>query len=374
MISVLVAGDFVPYERTIPLVEQNCFDEIFGTTTKITKDVDYSIVNFESPVVLNKAFRIIKTGPNIKCSKKALEAVRFAGFNCVTLANNHFYDYGDIGVKDTIEACSSLEIDYVGGGNNIDEANRILYKKIKDKVVAIINVCENEWSIASESHGGSAPLNFVSVYNNIQLAKDQADFILLIIHGGTEHYNLPSLRMQENYRFFIDAGADAVVNHHQHCYSGYEIYKNKPIFYGIGNFCFDLGRDAPNFWKTGFLVKLFFDKDISFDLIPYLQCDKSPNVSYEVDFSEFRKELEVLNKIILDKNQLKLKFKQLAEKESRNYLINFEPFKNRLISSLQYRNILPLMCGKQKLRVIYALNRCESHRDLLFEIIKNRIK
>lgn len=43
--------------------------------------------------------------------------------------------------------------------------------------------------------------------------------------------------MQEIYRFFVDIGADAVINHHQHCYSGYEVYKEKPIFYGLGNFC-----------------------------------------------------------------------------------------------------------------------------------------
>lgn len=52
------------------------------------------------------------------------------------------------------------------------------------------------------------------------------------MHGGHEHYQLPSLRMQETYRFFIDAGADVVVNHHQHCFSGYEIYNNKYIFMG----------------------------------------------------------------------------------------------------------------------------------------------
>jgi poly-gamma-glutamate synthesis protein (capsule biosynthesis protein) len=48
--------------------------------------------------------------------------------------------------------------------------------------------------------------------------------------------------MVETYRFFIEAGADAVVNHHQHCICGYEVYKGKPIFYGLGNFCFDWAK------------------------------------------------------------------------------------------------------------------------------------
>ena len=42
--------------------------------------------------------------------------------------------------------------------------------------------------------------------------------------------------MKETYRFFVDCGADAVINHHQHCYSGYEYYKDKFICYGLGNF------------------------------------------------------------------------------------------------------------------------------------------
>ena len=63
--------------------------------------------------------------------------------------------------------------------------------------------------------------------------------------------------MMETYRFFIEVGADAVVNHHQHCFSGYEIYKNKPIFYGLGNFSFD-GIGSGDRWSSGYIVTLNF--------------------------------------------------------------------------------------------------------------------
>ena len=54
--------------------------------------------------------------------------------------------------------------------------------------------------------------------------------MFLILHGGIEHYQLPSPRMKKWYRHIIDLGASAIVNHHQHCFSGYELYNGKPIF------------------------------------------------------------------------------------------------------------------------------------------------
>lgn len=64
--------------------------------------------------------------------------------------------------------------------------------------------------------------------------------------------------MVDTYRFFIDAGADAVINHHQHCISGYEHYQGKPIFYGIGNFFFPpIFKHTPKSWNEGYMVTLF---------------------------------------------------------------------------------------------------------------------
>ena len=59
----------------------------------------------------------------------------------------------------------------------------------------------------------------------------------MIVHGGHECYNLPSPRMQKQYLFYADQGADIVVGHHTHCISGYEVYKGVPIYYSLGNFC-----------------------------------------------------------------------------------------------------------------------------------------
>lgn len=273
MISILIAGDYSPMGRVQAAIDKGDFKAVFSEVEKFNASVDYSIVNFETTVADESDSPIYKCGPNLKCSAKSIEALRYAGFDMVTLANNHFYDYGDSSIEKSFAAIEANGLDSVGAGRNIDEASKTFYKKIKDKTVAIINCCEHEFSIATKNHGGCNPLNPIQQYYAIKEAREKADYVIVIVHGGHEHFQLPSLRMKETYRFFIDTGADAVVNHHQHCFSGYEYYKNKPIFYGLGNFCFDEGEDNNDLWYEGYALELGLDEnEIKIKLHPYKQC------------------------------------------------------------------------------------------------------
>ena len=227
----------------------------------VTSEADYNIINMEAPIVSGEGTPITKNGSNLKVNSCAIDALKWASFDCVTLANNHFYDYGEKGVKDTLIACRERCIDYVGAGLNLTEASQTLYKEIHGKTFAIINCCEHEYSIAAENSGGSNPINPIQQYYAINEAKKQADHVIVICHGGIEFFQYPTPRMVEWYRFFIDVGADAVINHHQHCYSGYEIYNGKPIFYGLGNFCFDRFDKRNSSWNNGYLVELIFEGD-----------------------------------------------------------------------------------------------------------------
>ena len=98
--------------------------------------------------------------------------------------------------------------------------------------------------------------------------------------GGHEMYNLPSPRMKETYRFFVDAGADTVIGHHTHCISGYEIYHKSPIFYSLGNFIFDSKSPKKSSWFIGFAVcfKLSQNTKVSFDIIPFEQCHQQAGI------------------------------------------------------------------------------------------------
>ncbi|MCS2815130.1 CapA family protein [Bacteroides ovatus] len=175
---------------------------------------------------------------------------------------------------------------------------RILYIESEGRKLAIINCCENEFSVATESTAGSNPLLPIQQFYKIQEAKENADYVLVIVHGGIEHYQLPTSRMIETYRFFIDAGADAVVNHHQHCYSGYERYKSKPIIYGLGNLLFDNPNCRNGIWNDGYMVELNFEaEEIEFSLHPYTQCNEEPTIRLmtENQKNQFERSIEELN-------------------------------------------------------------------------------
>ena len=129
-------------------------------------------------------------------------------------------DFGTVGVQNTLQAVDAVGLDHMGGGMNLSDASAVLYKEIKGVKIAFVNCCEHEFSIATDTSAGANPLNVVQLWYTIREAKSVANKVIVIVHGGHELFQLPSPRMQETYRFFVDAGASAVINHHQHCYSG----------------------------------------------------------------------------------------------------------------------------------------------------------
>ena len=103
--KILVAGDYCPKGRVAELFESEEYEKVLGEVKGIIKQVDFSLVNLECPVTYGTEKPIGKVGPNLCCSRRGIKALSQIGFGCVTIANNHIYDYGDEGVKNTICAC-----------------------------------------------------------------------------------------------------------------------------------------------------------------------------------------------------------------------------------------------------------------------------
>ena len=362
---VIIAGDFAPRHILAKQVKERKFQEIFPEKLVcIIKSADYSLVNFESPIIEKDFKPIKKCGPNLGCTPDAADVIKYAGFTAVTMANNHIFDYGTDGLYKSIECCKNVGLDVVGVGKNLQEAERTLYVDIAGKKLAVINCCEHEFSIATDTTGGANPLNPIRQYYCIQEAKKKADYVLVIVHGGHEHYQLPSPRMQETYRFFIDAGVDAVVNHHQHCYSGYEIYNGKPIFYGLGNFCFDWEGTPTREWTEGYMVEIDFNKDIAFKIHPYCQYGDEDIINLLADDS-FNDSINKLNGIIGNPEFLKnssLDYYNRSKDEIASFL---EPIRNRYIRGLQNRGLLPKLMNNEWLPILANAFMCEAHKDKL---------
>lgn len=370
--KILIAGDFYPRGVVLELVEQERYEAVLGDVAPIIRKSDYSIVNFECAVVEGSEKPIEKYGPNLKCTGQAIKALLYAGFDCVTLANNHFRDFGDDGCISTIDELDHAGIDHVGGGKNLEEAQQTLYKIIGGVKVAIINICEHEFSIATNTTAGSSPLDPIDNYYQIRVARTHADYVIVIVHGGHEHYQLPSPRMKKTYRWFVEMGADAVINHHQHCYSGYEVYKNKPIFYGIGNFCMPSRKGfSLQSFNEGFMVELDIT-EMSINLIPYFQCYNNSSIVLMKDEQEkqFYSYLENLNSIILDDDALINEFEKWCNRRKPFYDFLLSPYpSNKFLRYMYRKGFLPKMRLPRKRLELKNYIECESHYDVFKKIL-----
>ena len=383
--KILIAGDFCPRARVETLFEKGRYADVLGDARALIRGADFSIVNLECPVVQGGERPREKKGPNLCCSPRGVEALSWAGFSCVTLANNHLLDYGAEGVRATLESCAGEGLWTVGGGMSREEASRTMYKEIGGETLAVINCCEHEFSIARPSpsggicgEAGANPLDPVRQYYAIKEARREADHVLVIVHGGDEHWPLPSLRMQETYRFFVDAGADGVVNGHQHCFSGYEVYKGKPIFYGLGNFCFDAGRGekVPATWNEGLMVELLMGEDCCreggelFRIYPYEQCGEEARVRM-VEASRLEARLEELNGVICDRELLSGRQWEHYGGNRGRYLEMLEPLGWGLFRRMRRRGWLPSMVSKRRRLMARDYVGCESHRERLIYHLEN---
>lgn len=373
MIKITIAGDFATTDRgESAVLAKTAFSE---EIVRLFQQSDLSIVNLEEPIALDKRKAIKKVGPNLSTIKESIPYLKECGIDVVTLANNHFLDYGKHGAETTIKLLKDNNLDYVGAGLTDNEKRRIYYHSDGDTRIAILNYCEYEFSIANGY--GCNHMNPFVVYEDILEAKSKADVTIVITHGGHEGYNKPSPRMQELYRFFISAGADVVINHHQHCYSGYEEYKNGYIYYGLGNLFFDhqVVKKHEKGWNEGFILELIIEKRIIKDInrYPYRQCVGN-NVAVELlkgdVINEFERDLDSLNKIVNNLELLTDNFQVFVEQQKKNYLTSFSPYTGRILKALCRRSLLPSFITKKKKLEYLNLFQCESHHDVCRTLLK----
>ena len=362
-VKIFITGDVMPcIERSEAFADASA--EIFREVKTFVSSADIAITNLEAPIIKDTKTPIKKSGPNLYTNETTIKSLKEIGFNLFTLANNHFFDQGQQGVENTLDTCRQYGIEYVGGGKDINEARKVLYKEVNGKCIAIINVCEHEFSIANTAHGGSNPLDLIHIQEDITSARNKANYIVVIVHGGVEMFQLPTPRMKRWYRHFIDLGVDTILNHHQHCVNGYELYKGKPIFYGLGNFYFPRRKQKSrnDLWDYGYAVMLTIDNEVSFELIPYTQDINGIKLC---DTMEFNNEIERLNHIITNDDLLQQKFDEFVTKGETNIMLNFIPsfLRNRVFDAFVRKVLGGRIYKDKQLYSLKNLLTCESHHE-----------
>lgn len=369
-IKILFTGDFCPHNRIEQLSKQGNYAAIFNDFMDVFQGTDLNVTDVECPLTESKK-RIPKTGPYQWAAPHTIGILKYANIGLATMANNHIMDCNAEGAIDTINVCKEAGLATVGIGSTEAERRKPFSINIKGKRIAIINFAENEFITSSGGEMGVNPLHLVNNYYDITEAKKEHDIVLLMVHGGNEFYALPSPRIKETYRFFIDIGADAVISNHTHCFSGYEVYNGKPIFYSLGNFIYDWPERVHTDWNHGFVVILKIADKIDFDIIPLKQNNEVPGV-FHLDEKEkilFDEKLAQLSAVISDDKKLGAAFDVYCSSVKRMYDAFIEPNFGKTIASLRARGFFPKLMSKRKRLLLLNLARCEAHRDVLLNLL-----
>lgn len=184
-----------------------------------------------------------------------------AGFNVLSVANNHVGDWGRIAYTDTLSRLKENEILYTGGGNNIAEAEAPAIIEKYGMKIGFLGFSDKgpDWLKATENNPGLLIASNPRFDEIIQNASKQVDYLVVSFHFGEEYQNKHNERQEYLAHKAVDAGAKFVIGAHPHVIEDTEIYKNSYIAYSLGNFIFDQSWSEPT--MKGMLLKIKLNRD-----------------------------------------------------------------------------------------------------------------
>lgn len=340
---------------------------ISGELELLLNNSDVNVVNFEAPVK-TKAKPIKKSGPNHSQSIDSPEWLESHGFNLISLANNHTFDYGEEGLVKTINSFNKAKV--IGAGTYNDAYQRYITTTEDGLKICFIAGTHAEFGTLTDTQNsyGTAWCFSPEFERNIR-EKENIDFLIIINHAGIEYMKHPLPEWRETYKKWIDMGADAVIASHPHIPQGWENYKGKPIFYSLGNFCFQKDKANKEHWYESLCVSLTIEKGKE------MQCEVKP-VIYDQDTGyisennapDFASYIQTLNNELKNDDTYYEYVNHYVKKIYKNYINNFT--RSGIIANFSAKNIAKGIVEKFKKEHIYNCFNCESHRWAILRAMK----
>lgn len=201
---------------------------------------------------------------NFRGHPRGALALREAGFDVVSLANNHSLDYGKPALAETLRHLSAQNIVVSGAGATLAEAHRLRILSVKGLRIgflsyiglfpAAVPLTKNEPAVAM------ADLRLIR--RDVCAARPKVDFLVVSLHAGEEYKFKHAARQAAMAHSAVDSGADLVIGHHPHVVQDSEVYRGKPIYYSLGNFVFDPSptflRDRGKRWSA--MLQVTFER------------------------------------------------------------------------------------------------------------------
>ena len=233
----IMPGGVLPYQKVY-------LTDRLATTYQ---SFDLRIGTLESPIGTNLPFdeNKMKGRANIIYARdEDFYRIKGLGIDIVSLANNHIYDLGEEGLKNTIRILQENNILYFGAGMNANEAARPVLIRNEGRTIAIFGYCMygnpyiGHVQLATSEEPGVNPLDLKKVVSDIKEAKRKYDYVIIMPHWGIEYRYEPMDECVMMAKQMIKAGADAVIGSHTHQIQPVVKYKSGIIAYSLGNFLF----------------------------------------------------------------------------------------------------------------------------------------
>ncbi len=365
--KLIIASDLCITPANEELFIAGNIDALFHDIAQDIQSADLAIANLECVLTSSNTY-IKKTGAYQSAHPDCITGIKKTGFHVLALANNHILDCGQKGLQDTISTIQKHGLNFVGAGCHLQDARKLLIQPCKDLNIGIVAMAEHEFSLAEKNKWGANPLDPIDFVRVVKENKGEFDFLVVLLHGGNEHFAYPSPRLQNQCRFFVEMGADLVICQHSHVSGSEETYLGKKIIYGQGNFLFDW-NGQPDHWYKGFLLSVEFDKkkNPKYSYIPYTQSNGCIGVKKmdQKSEAEFLQQYHKRSEMLKNQDFLEHEWKNFCKERAYDYLSNLRGH-NKFLKFLNRRTgFVKYFYNSDTLANLENVIRCEAHRDVL---------
>ncbi|MBI3130426.1 MAG: CapA family protein [Acidobacteria bacterium] len=249
--TLAAVGDIMMHQDVKRAAETLGFDGLWSDVAPLLKGADLAFGNLETPVAPTSG------RPGVPFVFNAPEglpaALRTAGWNVVSTANNHAFDQGSKGVRETLQRLEGAGMLQVGSGPTQADAERPLWLERNGLKIALL-ACTDIFNVDLNGDAGAPwvhPLDLERVLPAIRAARAEADVVIVSVHWGNEYQHQPSPRQLAAARALVGAGVDLIIGHHPHVLqplAWVEAEGRKGLVaYSLGNFISNQDRT----WRPG---------------------------------------------------------------------------------------------------------------------------
>ena len=273
-LSMIFTGDIMMNRGVEQVIHKNGNNDWmfpFLYTRDVLADADITFGNLEGPI--SDKGTNVGSKYSFRMDPKVADTLSSAGFDVVSLANNHMGDWGRDAFEDTMRRLQRAGVAYAGGGWNEKESLEPAIFDVRGKRVGFLAFSDVGplWMQSKEALSGIAAIpagNAGKTYveKSVFQAAKKVDILVVSFHFGEEYEQAPNARQKELARLAIDQGARVVIGHHPHVVENIEEYRGGVIAYSLGNFIFDQGFSVET--MAGLLLKVEFNGNNLAAVIP----------------------------------------------------------------------------------------------------------